>query len=185
MLAGPGIVGEQILYQQGELINIAAGMTDEQTKQNRKLQEAIFNILLNEKDSVKQLDRLQRTLSGGVYPMLDDKKKKLIDAQVAGVNNIWFKYFLTYNPYPTLTKVTCPVLALNGEKDLQVPPKVNLEAIKRALSEGGNKNFETIELEKLNHLFQNCKTGAVTEYAQIEETISPEVLQIIILEVVI
>ncbi len=179
LLAGPGISGEQILYEQGELINRAAGMTDEQTKQNRKLQEALFDILLNEKDSTKQLDRLQRTLSGGVYPMLDDEKKKLIDAQVAGVNNIWFKYFLTYNPYPTLTKVTCPVLALIGEKDLQVPPKANLEAIKKALTEGDNKNFKTIELENLNHLFQNCETGAIDKYAQIEETISPEVLEIV------
>jgi pimeloyl-ACP methyl ester carboxylesterase len=187
MLAGPGIVGEQILYQQGELMNRAAGMTDEQTKQNRKLQEAIFNILLNETDSVKQLDRLQRSFSNGMYPMLNDEQKKLIDTKVAGINTPWFKNFLVYNPYPTLTKITCPVLALNGEKDLQVPPKSNLEAIKNALTEGGNINFETIELENLNHLFQNCETGAVAEYAQIEETISPEVLEIIkdwILEVV-
>ena len=187
MLAGPGIVGEQILYRQAELLNKAAGTTEEQTIQNRKLQEAIFNILLNEKDSVKQLDRLQRAYSGGMYPMLNAEQKKMIDAKVAGINNAWFKYFLTYNPYPTLTKVTCPVLVLNGERDLQVPPKSNLEAIKKALTEGGNKNFETMELENLNHLFQNCETGAIAEYAQIEETIEPKVLEIIkdwILEVV-
>lgn len=179
LLAGPGISGKQILYQQGKLLNKAAGLNDEQIEQNRKLQEAIFNILLNEKDSVKQLDRLQRTLSNGMYPMLNADQKKLIDAKVAEINNAWFKFFLTYNPYPTLTKVTCPVLALNGEKDLQVPPKANLDAIEKALSEDENRDFKTIELENLNHLFQNCETGAVAEYAQIEETISPEVLQII------
>ncbi len=188
MLAGPGIVGEQIIYEQIKLISIEAGLTNEQIEQNLTLQKAIFNILINEKDTVKQLDRLQRSLSGGMYPMLDDEKKKLIDAQIEGLSTKWYKYFLTYKPYPTLTKVTCPVLALNGEKDLQVPPKLNLEAIKNALTKGGNNNFETIELENLNHLFQNCETGAVAEYAQIEETISLEVLQIIkdwILEVVI
>ncbi len=179
LLAGPGITGEQILYQQAELLNKTAGLTDDQIKQNRKLQEALFNILLTEKDSLKQIDRLQRTYSGGMYPMLSTDQKKLIDAKVAGINNTWFKFFLTYNPYQTLTKVSCPVLALNGEKDLQVPPKSNLEAINNALTEGGNKNFKTMELKNLNHLFQNCKTGAVAEYAEIEETISPETLAII------
>jgi pimeloyl-ACP methyl ester carboxylesterase len=178
LLAGPGTTGKQILFDQTELINRTAGLTDNQIEQNRKLQEAIFNILLTEKDSAKQIDRLQRTYSNGLYPMMNDEQKKLIDAKVAGINNTWFKYFLTYNPYPTLTKVTCPVLALNGEKDLQVPAKTNLEAIKKALAEGGNKNFKTLELENLNHLFQHCKTGAVSEYAEIEETISPEVLKI-------
>ncbi len=179
LLAGPGTTGKQILFNQAALINKTAGLTDGQIEQNRKLQEAIFNILLTEKDSAKQMDRLQRTYSNGMYPMMNDEQKKLIDTKVAGINNAWFKYFLTYNPYPTLTKVTCPVLALNGEKDLQVPAKTNLTAIKKALTEGGNKNFETLELNGLNHLFQHCKTGAVSEYSEIEETISPEVLKII------
>lgn len=71
------------------------------------------------------------------------------------------------------------MLALNGEKDLLVPPESNLTAIEKALTEGGNKNFKTMELKNLNHLFQSCETGAITEYAQIEETISPTVLEIL------
>jgi fermentation-respiration switch protein FrsA (DUF1100 family) len=67
-------------------------------------------------------------------------------------------------------------LALNGEKDLQVPPKENLGAIKNALSKGGNKQATIIELPNLNHLFQECKTGSPTEYANIEQTISPTAL---------
>jgi hypothetical protein len=62
---------------------------------------------------------------------------------------------------------------LNGEKDLQVPPDQNLPAIRKALEAGGNKNFEIVELPGLNHLFQDAKTGAISEYAEIEETISP------------
>jgi hypothetical protein len=72
------------------------------------------------------------------------------------------------------------VLALNGEKDLQVPAKPNLAAIEKALTESGNKNFKTMELENLNHLFQTCETGAIAEYAQIEETFSPKVLDILL-----
>lgn len=179
MLAGPGIPGEQILYEQGRLIGLASGMTEDQVAQNQKTQEAIFNIIKNEKDSAVRLDRLQRTLTGGMYPMMNDDQKKSIDQQIMAVNSPWFSHFLKYDPYPALTKLKCPVLALMGEKDLQVPPKSNLPAIEKALAEGGNKNFKTVELPNLNHLFQNCETGAVSEYGQIEETISPKVLEII------
>ncbi len=91
----------------------------------------------------------------------------------------WFKFFISYDPVPTLEKVKCPVLALDGSKDVQVPPKEDLEAIKKALEEGGNKNFETLELNGLNHLFQTAETGSPSEYGKIEETISPKALKVI------
>jgi fermentation-respiration switch protein FrsA (DUF1100 family) len=69
--------------------------------------------------------------------------------------------------------VKCPVLALDGSKDLQVSPEIDLAAIKKALEKGGNKDVTTIELPNLNHLFQECKTGSPTEYADIEQTFSP------------
>ena len=84
---------------------------------------------------------------------------------------------LTYDPATALRKVTCPVLALNGSLDTQVPPKLNLPAIRKALEEGGNKHFEVDELSGLNHLFQTAKTGAPAEYGEIEETISPVALE--------
>jgi len=73
--------------------------------------------------------------------------------------------------------VTCPVLALNAEKDLQVSPQQNLPAIRKALEAAGNKNFEIDELAGLNHPFQTAKTGSVKEYDEIGETISPLVLE--------
>ncbi len=73
----------------------------------------------------------------------------------------------------------CPVLAINGEKDLQVPPKENLSAIEEALKVGGNQNYTIKELPNLNHLFQTAQTGLPAEYAKIEETISQEALKII------
>lgn len=84
-----------------------------------------------------------------------------------------------YDPRPTLQKVKCPVLAINGEKDLQVPPKENLAAIEQALKAGGNSDFTLKELPDLNHLFQHSETGSLTEYSKIEETFAPEALQII------
>jgi len=180
LLAGPGVNGEQILYAQGELINRAAGMTEEQITQNLNLQKAIFDTILNEKDSVKQINRLRSSISQGMYPTMNDDQKKIVDSQINSINTPWFRFFLTYNPYPTLVKLKCPVLALIGSKDLQVPATENLAAIKKALNEGKNPHYKTLEIDGVNHLFQTCKTGAVSEYAEIEETFSPKVLEIII-----
>ena len=80
---------------------------------------------------------------------------------------------------PALTKVKCPVLALNGEKDLQVPPKENLTAIENALKKGKNKNYDVVEMKGLNHLFQHSETGAPSEYGEITETFSEEALKLI------
>jgi pimeloyl-ACP methyl ester carboxylesterase len=187
LLAGPGVPGEELLYEQIKLINQAAGVSAEQLEQNLKIQKTIFEIMRTEKDSAKRLDRLQRTFSNGMYPMMQAEQKKAVDMQLQSVNNPWFRFFISYDPRPALRRLKCPVLALNGEKDLQVPPKQNLPAIEKALTEGANPNFKTMELDNLNHLFQSCKTGAISEYGQIEETISPEVLEIMadwILEVV-
>ncbi len=74
------------------------------------------------------------------------------------------QYFLAYDPRPALKKIQCPVLAVNGSKDLQVLPDLNMPEIKNALTEGGNQVFEIVELEGLNHLFQTCETGTMSEY---------------------
>lgn len=76
-------------------------------------------------------------------------------------------------------KVKCPVLALNGDKDVQVAAKENLPAIEKALKSSGNKSVKTVNLPGLNHLFQHCNTGLPSEYGTIEETFSPEALKII------
>jgi fermentation-respiration switch protein FrsA (DUF1100 family) len=76
-------------------------------------------------------------------------------------------------------KVECPVLALNGEKDLQVAARENLPAIEKALKSSGNKSVKTVKLPELNHLFQHCNTGLLAEYSSIEETFSPGALKII------
>ena len=84
---------------------------------------------------------------------------------------------LQYDICPILRKVSCPVLALNGSKDSQVPPKENLGGIARKLEAGGNRNVTIRELPGLNHLFQTAKTGNIDEYARIEETMSPLALE--------
>ena len=100
-----------------------------------------------------------------------------IEKNVKVMTSPWYRYFIAYDPATTLPKVTCPILALNGKKDLQVTYPENLNGIDAILKKGKNKNYITIAYDDLNHLMQHCKTGAFSEYSTIEETFSPEVLK--------
>ncbi|WP_346859572.1 alpha/beta hydrolase [uncultured Draconibacterium sp.] len=178
LMAGPGTAGDSILLEQTELSAKATGLSEQATNAKLFVIKGIINILKTEADQEARTAAFRKAFTGGMYKMMDDDRKKMVDQQIAAYNNNWFYFFVNYNPYPALTKVACPVLAMIGEKDVQVPPKSNLSAIDKALTEGGNKNFKTIELPSLNHLFQNCKTGSPIEYSQLEETISPDVLEL-------
>ncbi len=91
----------------------------------------------------------------------------------------WFRYFLNYDPAEMIEQVTVPVLAINGERDLQVPHEENLREIEAALQRGGNTRYEIRAFPDLNHLFQHAETGAPSEYQAIEETWSVEVMEVI------
>ena len=88
-------------------------------------------------------------------------------------------FYLKCNPSLYLEKVSCPVLSLNGSNDILVPAEVNQNAIRKALTKGGNKDFTVLELEGLNHTFQECKTGSLKESLELEQTISPKAMTII------
>jgi len=184
LMAGTGLTGEEILYLQGALISRVMGVSEEDITKNRQFNEKIFSLIKEEKEE-KTIEEKLRQMFMADWAELNEEEKKAIDdlevylkAQLQSLLSPWLKFFLTYDPKPTLIKVKCPVLAVNGEKDLQVPPKENLSAIEEALIAGGNKNFAVKELPGLNHLFQTAQTGLPAEYAKIEETISPEVLKI-------
>jgi hypothetical protein len=169
LMAGPGVPGDQIIVEQGRLIEEAAGATKEKAAQDADKQRELFALVEKEKDDAVLGKELREKLAGRV-------PDAQIDVAIQQLTSPWMRYTLTYDPATALRKVACPVLALNGEKDLQVPPAQNLSAIRKALEEGGNKHAEIDEMPGLNHLFQTAKTGSPTEYAQIEETISPVAL---------
>ncbi|MEK6553278.1 MAG: alpha/beta hydrolase, partial [Bacteroidota bacterium] len=128
--------------------------------------------------------RLLALYNEDVSKMNEDEKKKpenskeSFDRAIKTLLSQWFRFFIKYDPRPMIEQVTVPVLALNGEKDLQVSPFQNLPEIEKALKAGGNKNFKTVELPGLNHLFQPAKTGGVSEYGNIETTFSEDALRI-------
>lgn len=185
LLAGIGVTGEQILYEQGQLIARAEGTPEDVIAGTLEFQKRTF-ALVKETADVKVLEEKLRPLCLDLYRALPEDQRKAIGSedlwvkgQITALTSPWFRYFLTYDPKPALKKVKCPVLALGGGKDLQVPAAENLKAIEDALRAGGNKNYTVRELADLNHLFQTAKTGGVSEYAKIEETFSPAILQII------
>lgn len=172
LMAGPGVPGEDILLAQNALLAQAAGVTEGQIAQNTALLKGVFQILKDEKDDARLQTRLRERLTGTMPP-------EMMSAQIRTLTSPWYRYFVTYDPAPALKRLTCPVLAINGERDKQVPPTLNLPAIRNALESSGNKNVEVTELPGLNHLFQTATTGAPNEYAHIEETMSPVALDTI------
>jgi hypothetical protein len=171
MMAGSGVPGDQIIVEQLRLISEADGVSKEKADKNAEDERAMISLVETEKDPAT----LERLL--GVKLAAVGVPDAQIAAQTKAVTSPWFRYFLTYDPAVALRKLTIPVLAINGSLDLQVPPALNLPAIRKALEDAGNKHFEVDELPGLNHLFQTAKTGAPSEYGQIEETISPVALE--------
>jgi pimeloyl-ACP methyl ester carboxylesterase len=179
LLAGPGIPGDEILLLQQELIGRVTGISESEIAKAKKDNEICFKMVKKERDQSK----LKAELTQLINQMIESDpnpqmpagitKETFIATQVSQMTSPWMQFFLTYDPQPALSKVKCPVLALNGEKDLQVPPKENLSAIKATLKKAKNKNITIKELPGLNHLFQECTTGAPSEYAEIEQTFSP------------
>ena len=90
----------------------------------------------------------------------------------------WLNFFIDYDPSADISKTLCPVMAINGSRDIQVISSLNLAGIKAHLKPNPKNIIK--EYHSLNHLFQHCKTGNVLEYRMIEETISPEVLEDIV-----
>jgi fermentation-respiration switch protein FrsA (DUF1100 family) len=185
MLAGTGLPGDQVLYLQAAAILKVAGTDAEGLAHQKALQERIFAVLRQEKDNAAAEPKIRAIMEELTSERGKDEKKQIVEAlpllegQVQMVLTPWFRHFLDYDPRPALRRVSCPVLALNGQKDLQVDAKMNLQAIEAALREGGNKDVTVQELPNLNHLFQTCKTGAVSEYGAIEETLAPVALETI------
>ena len=101
-----------------------------------------------------------------------------LQAVIRQVRTPYLKYFLSLDVRPLLADISCPVLALNGSKDMQVEPETNLGALRSGLTNNPKAVIEAVE--GVNHLFQHCATGSSTEYREIEETIAPEVLDRIV-----
>src|SRR5437588_3277390 len=151
----------------------------EELARQKAVQQLMIQIARQEKDDKEADKKIHQALDVFTARLTPEEQKEAakgkgaMDGQIKMVLTPWFRFFLTYDPVAALEKVRCPVLAINGEKDTQVIPRENLQAIEKALKVGGNKDYTVKLLPRLNHLFQTCTTGAPSEYGKIEETIAP------------
>lgn len=187
LLAGTGMTGAELLPIQSKLISLATGTAPAEAEEQAKDAAQVFGMIVAGKSDAEITKRIHAAVarafeaSPEAKGLTPEKKKEKIDAlaaqQTQQTLSPWFRRFMVLDPRENLKRVTCPVLAVNGSLDLQVPPKENLPRIERALKEGGNKDVTVIEFPGLNHLFQTCKTGSPTEYGEIEETVAPVALE--------
>ncbi|MCE7065137.1 S9 family peptidase [Dyadobacter sp. CY326] len=181
LLAGPGLRGDTLLLIQGAAIRKSAGMSQEDIQKTIKQGSGLYNIVLKSQNPNTLKAELTHYANG-----LDIAKNEIppnvtreqfIAQQVDIIASPWWQFFLKHDPSATHQKVTCPVLALNGSKDMQVTSKENLTAIASSLKKAGNKNLTIKELPDLNHFFQECETGSPVEYTTIDQTFSPTALK--------
>jgi len=183
MLAGPGVRGDQTILTQTRALGMASGLPESFIELNQQFSKALFRLLLADNPDLTKIEELGKKFEAEAKKLKDVDPDILvsigesIQQQLKGLDQPWLPNFIQYDPGPTLENVRCPVLALNGEKDLQVPPGIHLPEIRKRLKTAGNPKSRVEELRGLNHLFQKAKTGLPTEYSKIEETISPSVLR--------
>ena len=185
LMAGTGVRGDELLLMQQEAIGKVSGASSAELADMRSINRQLFDIVLsnNNPDSLKSdLKRLMHQVINNIHDSLIPQgvsNDDFIEMTINQMDSPWMKYFIKHDPIDNLKRVKCPVLAINGSNDLQVPSKVNLNAIQQALLNGGNTNVTINEIPGLNHLFQESTTGNPSEYAEIEQTVSPVALKII------
>lgn len=183
LLAAPGVPGDSLLMLQGAAIMEVMGEPADMIGWNRRLQRVMFEQVKTAPDSASLRQQLSKVITVAL-PLLPESRQGLVNVQnlteqVELMTTRWFRSFVSCDPAPTLRRLRCPVLALAGEKDLQVLPKENLAGIEQALAAGGSREHRVEELPGLNHLFQTAKTGSPAEYGAIEETFAPAALDTI------
>jgi len=189
LMSGPGLTGRQIIMEQQKLILKADGSSDAVIAQKSALQNRVIEAALTGKgwDEVKAELRKEFKAAAESAPAsqreamgdVDKWVETMVKSQTGAMQGAWMKFFLTYDPAPTLEQVRVPVLALFGGKDLQVPAEVNRDAILKALERGGNHDFASRLFPEANHLYQNAQTGSPSEYATLKPEFTPGFLDAI------
>jgi pimeloyl-ACP methyl ester carboxylesterase len=181
LMAGPGIPGDSTLILQSAALRRSIGVDDAALQAEMAVSRRLYARLVAG-DSLGAAREGQALVRMQIAALSDAQRAAIGDPDSVGaavvrqLNSPWMRFFIGYDPRPALQKVRCPVLAINGEKDLQVLPKENLTAIQAAFAAGGNRDVTVKELPGLNHLFQTCRLCTVAEYGQLEETMAPVAL---------
>lgn len=178
-LAGAGVRGDSLMTRQIELVNRSMGASEAVVRKNVAFSRRQYDVLLQTDKSVEEIRKELSANAEKELPPLqrtDAAARQAIRKTVEQLTSPWYLHFMRYDPTADLKRVKCPVLALNGEKDIQVDAAQNLNAIQRKITSNGNRQVTVKAYPGLNHLFQTCKECTVSEYAYLPETFSPQVL---------
>jgi pimeloyl-ACP methyl ester carboxylesterase len=182
LLASTGISGTELSVMQSKTLR---GFPVKDEVEYEKNTRKAIAIVTSDRSNDEIKKEIRAHYDGFLRPILtslgapEKNIKAFIDNQVKVSTKPWNRYFLSYNPADEFEKLQIPVLSLNGNKDTQVDAKVNQTGIKNALIKGNNNEFKIVELEGLNHFFQECETGKMNEYRKIEQTFSPKALKVV------
>lgn len=185
MLAGVGVPMSELLARQAQDVLRVMGADAETITQETGATSRVFEIVSEQGDTPEARDEVRRLIGKRMSELTDEQREALgaseamVERQVRMMFSPWFRQLLAYDPAPTLRRVTCPVLAMNGSLDVQVAMEPNLKGIADALRSGGNDDVTIVPLPGLNHLFQRAETGAVSEYSAITETFNVEALNVL------
>lgn len=184
MMAAPAVSGLRVLELQNRLIFTLAGASEEATQAQLAFLRDSAELL--EREAYDELEVLVRERILSEFAAMPDNERPseaeqqmIIEAQVANVASPYFRSFMLYDPTPALRQLDVPVLAFFGNLDIQVPPVQSVGPLRAALRLAGNDDVTIEVFDGLNHLLQPAMTGAIEEYAQIETTIAPEVLDLV------
>jgi len=183
LVAGTGVTGEEIIIKQTRLILEAEGETNEDIKKSLEEQKELFGYISSGKKEEEIIAEIKKQTLENFDELPDEIKESIVDKEEYAetsakvkyeqLSSPWMTYFLSYDPVPALEKVTCPVLLIFGELDLQVPVTQNEQSMVDALIKGGNKDYGVKIFPNANHLFQTAITGSPSKYAELPKEFVP------------
>jgi pimeloyl-ACP methyl ester carboxylesterase len=182
LLAAPGVPLGDVLAEQQRLILGAQGVPAATIDANARLLERMIAIALEEADRERATAAIRAALTDQIATLPEGVRAAAtaqMESQVQQIVSAWMRWMLAYDPLPALRALEIPVLALFGERDLQVPPAQSKAPLESAVRVAGHPASQVVELLGLNHLFQAARTGAPAEYAAIEETMNATALELI------
>lgn len=187
LVSGPAVKGETLMRAQLEAIFRAEGKSEAEVQRLLARQARTFRVTRTGEGAEEVVAEVRQEALAELEKLPAEQKKAMGDlgqladrsvkGQMAFIRSPWFRFFLDYDPAQVLAQVRCPVLALFGEKDLQVPAEMNRKVLEAALGRAGNKRVTLRVLPGANHLFQPAKTGSPSEYASLPKEFVPGFLE--------
>lgn len=183
MMAGTSVNGKEILESQNELISKVNGATAKEMEGSKKLATEIYKLIFDDKTTDKDWLLIEEKIKAEILKESHNMKKELKDSIknldeyasnsaksiLALYKSEWMTYFIKHDPIKDIEKVNIPVLALFGEKDLQVEAKLNINAMNNLFKKTKQKNYTIKTLKEANHFFQKANSGSPSEYETLDK----------------